>query len=141
MRAVAVAVSAALLGVCAAEELKPSRVHLVDSFTGADGVTNYLFRGNMPINATGFAYDQVLDLMRDRIGGAGLGKLPDDIYLHVVRAQPPLTAAGGRGSSRPRGRRAIPLTASSPHLGLRSALDRPPAGRRSTSTAPSRSTT
>lgn len=47
--------------------LDPKRVHLVDQVKPQNQeFPNLLFRGNMPVNKTGFAIDQLVDLMRLR---------------------------------------------------------------------------
>ena len=60
--------------------LDPNRVHLVDHNPGSG---NFLFRGNMPTNDTGFAYDQLFGLMAERAGNASL-TLPANAYMHVI---------------------------------------------------------
>lgn len=77
-----------------AEHVHPSRIHLVDR--SASG--NFLFRGNMPINATGFAYDEIKQVMAQRAHEAGVTSFPEDVFLHVVR-RARRQRAGGVGPS------------------------------------------
>lgn len=78
------ALLAVLASACAcasAEHVHPSRIHLVDRSKSG----NFLFRGNMPINATGFAYDEIKQVMAQRAHEAGVANFPEDVFVHVVR--------------------------------------------------------
>ncbi len=77
------ALTAAVLGVVAAESLDYAKVHLVDHATLPSGVTNFFFRGNMPVNDSGtptFAYDELVQFMGQRAQAAGLA-FPADPYI------------------------------------------------------------
>lgn len=68
-------VSAASIASFSAATLDYSRVHLVDQANG-----NFLFRGNMPVNDTSFAYDQLVAMMAERAQAAGV-EIPNEFYL------------------------------------------------------------
>ncbi len=68
----------------ASASLDFTRVHLVDMAAG-----NFLFRGNMPVNSTGFAYDQLVQYMSERALSEGGVKLPAQIYLIDVSLSNP----------------------------------------------------
>lgn len=74
---VAIAVLLCLSTAVVGAHLEYSRVHLVDHDTESG---NFLFRGNMPTNETGFAYDQLVSYMRNRTAQAGLN-MPSNFYM------------------------------------------------------------
>jgi len=55
------------------------RVHFIDK-----GPTNFLFRGNMPTNSTGFAYDELLEFMKNRSLTEGNTTLPDGVQMAII---------------------------------------------------------
>ena len=73
-------IATAAVAMTSAESLDFKRVHLVDQ-----GPTNFLFRGNMPTNSTGFAYDELMSFLQNRSIGEGNGTvLPADTKLMVL---------------------------------------------------------
>ena len=72
--------SASFLLAPASASLDFKRVHLVDK-----GPTNFLFRGNMPTNETGFAYDELIAFMKNRSDTEANGTvLPDNVRLAII---------------------------------------------------------
>lgn len=69
-----------LAGTTYSEDFKPERTRLVDHFSFSANWTNFFFRGNMPAIGGKFAYDQLVQSMRNVSIAAGW-KLPVDFYL------------------------------------------------------------